>query len=122
MTVPESAPFFGLVRTHSAVVLMDSAMVDVDGVFWSLFLPLAGMGSGDAGRGLALPEDAVECWRMRGTGVCGLVGSGGGGSWRMRSRKWDWRTPPRCFALRTRVARSGLLAVPGERYMDRRRV
>lgn len=29
---------------------------------------------------------------------------------------------PRAFALRSRVARSGLLAVPGERYMERRLV
>ena len=31
-------------------------------------------------------------------------------------------TPLRSFAFRRRVARSGLLAVPGERYMERRLV
>lgn len=45
------------------------------------------------------------------------MGSGGGGcSFRLSLEK----TPPRCFAFLTRVARSGLDAVPGERYIDLR--
>ena len=52
----------------------------------------------------------------------GDVGMGGGGESRRFSR-FAWCagiTPPLSFALRTKVARSGLLEVPGDRYRERR--
>lgn len=55
----------------------------------------------------------------------GRLGSGGGGSSRFSfcdATRLGGTTPPLSFALRMRVAKSGLLEVPGDRYMERRLV
>lgn len=57
--------------------------------------------------------------------LTGTVGNGGGSSGRFSfcaATRLGGTTPPLSFALRMSVAKSGLLEVPGDRYMDRRLV
>lgn len=85
---------------------------------------------GEEARAGPVPDEDVEARCLDRTGVFGAVaavaeageelGSGGGGGCVLLVLSFVARMVPRCFALRTRVARSGLEAVPGERYSERR--
>lgn len=108
---------FGLAMNHSEPTgLLPAGIVDLA----DLDLPVVGV------VGASWAEDVEERCLFRGEPLllfCAAmeVGrGGGGGSLRLSFEKWPWRTPPRCFAFLTRVARSGLDAVPGERYIDLR--
>lgn len=63
-------------------------------------------------------EDALRGREERSEGVCGPEGKGGAVSWRLSLPVGSML--PRCLALRTSVARSGLLAVPWDLYIERR--
>ena len=102
----------GLVMTHSELVLVfPSAGMSMKGLGFSLPFE-AGVTCGEgAGEDV---EDLlrVELWSA--SGLRGVVGES--------EPLAPLVAEPRAFALRSRVARSGLLAVPGERYIERRLV
>lgn len=80
-----------------------------------------------AAAGEYFAEDAEDHWRVPEDGQSDerrpASGRGGGVSCRFSLNLWCApMVPPLSFAFRKSVARSGLLDVPGDRYMERRLV
>lgn len=102
----------GLVMTHSELVLVfPSAGMSMKGLGFSLPFE-AGVTCGEGAGEDVEDRLRVELWSA--SGLRGVVGES--------EPLAPLVAEPRAFALRSRVARSGLLAVPGERYIERRLV